>query len=77
VASFEAKHVQAMKELVDRNKIDCDYVVTKAADVQLNPRLSEKLKRGYDQLIASGCSPTMHAKYVEQDNAEAVSPCPG
>lgn len=73
VAAFEAKHVQAVKDLVETENIDCDYTVTNAVDVQLDDEHYEKLKAGLDQLIADGCSPTKQARFVGPDQAESVS----
>lgn len=78
VAAFEAKHVQAIKEFVERENIDCDYTVTKAVDVQLSLDHFKKLKAGCERLIASGCTPTKQARCVGPEEAEAVSldsPC--
>lgn len=73
VAAFEAKHVQAVKEFVENENIDCDYTVTNAVDVQLDDEHYEKLKVGFEQLLADGCSPTKQARYVGPDQAESVS----
>lgn len=73
VADFETKHVQAVKELVDTENIDCDYTVTNAVDVQLDAEHYEKLKAGFEKLLADGCSPTKQARYVGPDQAESVS----
>lgn len=72
VAAFEARHVQAVKEFVAREGIDCDYVFTKAVDVQLSDDHFKKLKAGYERLIASGCAPTKQALCVGPEKAEAV-----
>lgn len=73
VAAFEAKHVYAIKEFVEKERIDCDYTVTQAIDVQLNSDHYKKLKEGFQQLVANGCAATKLGKYVDADNSEAVS----
>jgi hypothetical protein len=72
IAAFEAKHVHAIKDFIDKEKIECDYVVTKAVDVQLNESHCQRMRDGYERLIASGCHPTKEAQYVDKSNAEAV-----
>lgn len=73
VAAFEAKHVTYLKQFIDNANIQCDYVVTKAVDVQLSQEHSEKLKDGYDRLIQGGCEPTANATYIDTPNAEKVA----
>ncbi|KAI8230189.1 hypothetical protein K4K57_006897 [Colletotrichum sp. SAR 10_99] len=51
MAVFEMSHVQAIKYLVEKEKIDCDFVLTRAYDVILDPELAEKTKRQFDQLV--------------------------
>lgn len=73
VAAFEAKHVLAVKEFIDKENIDCDYTVTKATDVQLDEAHFKKLKEGYHRLIAGGSKPTTGVQIIESKEAEAVS----
>ncbi|KAJ5974563.1 FAD dependent oxidoreductase [Penicillium waksmanii] len=73
VANFEAKHVYAIKEFVEKEKIDCNYTVTKAIDVQLDPNHYKKLKKGFHELVANGCAATKLGQYVDAENAEAFS----
>ncbi|KAJ6011793.1 hypothetical protein N7499_013234 [Penicillium canescens] len=73
VAAFEAKHVSFLKEFIEKEKIDCDYSVTKAVDVQLSADHSKRLKDGYEKLIKEGCAPTTTAKYIDTNEAEKFS----
>jgi hypothetical protein len=75
VAAFEAKHVYAVKDFVENKKIDCDYTVTKAIDVQLSSDHFQKLKNGYERLLSNGCEPTKQARFVNAKDAESVSIC--
>lgn len=72
-AAFEAEHVDVIKELVERENIDCDYVVTRAVDVQFKESIRDKLKAGYDQLIDSGVATTKGVFFTAGEKAEAVS----
>lgn len=76
VATFEAKHVRVIEDFVKKEKIDCDYTVTKAVDVQLNEAHFNKLKEGYGRLMAGGSQATAGVQITEKKEAEAVSPFP-
>ena len=76
VAAFEAKHVRVIEDFVKKEKIDCDYTVTKAVDVQLNEAHFNKLKGGYNRLMAGGSQATAGVQITEKNEAEAVSPFP-
>jgi hypothetical protein len=74
VAAFEAKHVSHLKDFVEKQRIDCDYYVTKAIDVQLSHDHSVRLKDGYQKLIDNGCEPTSKATYIDKEESEKVIP---
>lgn len=57
---------------MERERIDCDYVITKTVDVELSSDHFEKLKAGHERLIASGCAPTKQAFCVGPEEAEEV-----
>ncbi|KAJ5363464.1 uncharacterized protein N7496_009177 [Penicillium cataractarum] len=77
VAAFEANHVHAIKDFVDKEKIDCDYTVTKAIDVQLSSDHFQKLKNGHVRLVSNGSEPTKQARFVNAENAESFSSVKG
>lgn len=72
VASFEAENVKAVTEYIRQNKVDCDFVLTKAVDVQLSTGHQRRIRKGYDKLIAAGLEPTKNTFSVEGANAEMV-----
>lgn len=73
VAKFERAHVDAIRELVQTEKIDCDFVLTKAADVQLNPKECRNIKASFDQLPALGVDSARRVDFYGQKDAEEVS----
>jgi hypothetical protein len=73
VASFEAANVKAVTEYVQQNKVDCDFVLTRAVDVQLSTGHQHRIKEGYDKLIAAGIETTKDTFCVEGKDAEMVS----
>ncbi|RDW68591.1 FAD dependent oxidoreductase-8 [Coleophoma crateriformis] len=52
IAMFEASQVYSIKELVEKEKIDCDFNITRAYDAVLDEELAETCKKEFDQLIA-------------------------
>ncbi|KAJ5223842.1 hypothetical protein N7468_008384 [Penicillium chermesinum] len=73
VAEFEAKHVHALKEFIEKERIDCDYTVTKAVDAQLDESHFHKLKNGHQRLVAGGAKVTATARIIGPKDAEAFS----
>lgn len=62
-----------IKELVERENIDCDLVVTRATDVCLYEEASVNLKTGLDELTAEGVSTAAGVFYSGPKTAEGVS----
>ncbi|KAL2836925.1 FAD dependent oxidoreductase-domain-containing protein [Aspergillus pseudoustus] len=73
VANFEARHVDTIRDLVEKEGIECDLGVTDAVDVQFSESHARKLKDGYDRLVAAGCGPTRRTRYTGPEEAEAFS----
>lgn len=73
VAAFEASHIEELRTFVEKEKIDCDLVITRAIDVQLSNEHSIRLKDGYDKLLHAGVVPTSDVSYIPEKDAEAVS----
>ncbi|KAJ6111020.1 hypothetical protein N7486_003255 [Penicillium sp. IBT 16267x] len=61
------------ERFVEKEKVDCDYTVTKAIDVQLDADHFNKLMAGRDRLIAGGSAPTKEAQCVGPTEAETFS----
>ncbi|KAF4337998.1 hypothetical protein FBEOM_8097 [Fusarium beomiforme] len=73
VASFEAANVKAVTEYIRQNNVDCDFVLTRAVDVQLSAPHQRRIKEGYDKLVAAGLEPTKDTYSVEGKDAEMMS----
>ncbi|TGO44707.1 hypothetical protein BCON_0472g00030 [Botryotinia convoluta] len=50
IAEFEIAHVQALKELILRENIDCDFILTRTCDVWNNQDTDDEAKAVYDRL---------------------------
>lgn len=73
VASFEARQVNEIKTLVETEKIDCDFVITRATDVCLFDGAGEELKSGLDELETAGISTASEVFYSDERTAEGAS----
>ncbi|RSL61202.1 hypothetical protein CEP53_005187 [Fusarium sp. AF-6] len=54
VADFESANVVAMAEFIRQEKIDCDFVITRAIDVRFDEGQQRRLKEGYENLLVAG-----------------------
>jgi glycine/D-amino acid oxidase-like deaminating enzyme len=72
VAAFEARQVTEIKKLVEKEKIDCDFVVTRASDVCLFDEARDDLKKGLDLLTAARISTADDVFYSDAKTAEGV-----
>ena len=73
VADFEAKQVLAVKELVERENIDCDFTLTRACDVILHEELARETEAAHTQLVKSGVANVRDVHYTPRKYAERVS----
>lgn len=72
-ARFEAENVLAVKELVERENIQCDFVLTRALDVYLDELHAQKTRDSYQELRRIGVANLADVQYLEGRDAEAVS----
>lgn len=72
VAQFEADHVAAIKELVEKEKIDCDFVITRAMDVPLQADIRDELEAGRQMLAKAGVKTAKDTFSSSQEAAEGV-----
>ena len=52
VARYEASQVKAVKQLIEDEKIDCDFHLTRAVDVFLDPKIARDTEKDFEQLRA-------------------------
>ncbi|CAL3968849.1 unnamed protein product [Diplocarpon coronariae] len=72
-AAFEDAHIEAIREVVERENIDCDLVVTRTVDVQFTESIRDKLRAGYDRLLAADFPAAREVSFLAGDTAEALS----
>ena len=71
--SFEFQHLKAIGDLVKRENIDCDFVLTRATDVCLYDKARDEIKAKLDSLTTAGISAVDDVFYSSERTAEAVS----
>ncbi|KAH8886261.1 FAD dependent oxidoreductase superfamily protein [Thozetella sp. PMI_491] len=73
VASFEAANVYAVKELVEREGIDCDFTLTRAIDVYLDPDHAKATEEAYRELLRIGAADLKDIQMLKGKDAETIS----
>lgn len=73
ISNFEISHVQALKDLVEKEQIDCDFTLGRSMDVFLNEAQAVKAKVAYDALKKSGLVSLKDVQYTSAKDAEIVS----
>ncbi|TGO20286.1 hypothetical protein BPAE_0314g00080 [Botrytis paeoniae] len=74
IAEFEIAHVQALKELIFREKIDCDSTLTRTCDVWNNQDAADEAKVVYDRLrLDPELSHMEDIQFIIGKDAETVS----
>ncbi|KAF1938598.1 FAD dependent oxidoreductase [Clathrospora elynae] len=73
VASFEARQVDAIKDLVQREHVDCDFEETKVTDVCLYEAGREKIKADLAKLTKAEISTVSGIEYSSDSKAEEIS----
>lgn len=72
IADFELAHLDAIQNYVKETGADCDLVITRAVDVQLEKKQNDDLKKRYDAWVAAGVDAVKHVTYHEGEKAELV-----
>ncbi|KAH0421190.1 FAD dependent oxidoreductase [Colletotrichum camelliae] len=73
VANFEASQVFAMKELVEKEKIDCEFTLTRTCDATLDESLAAATDEAFVKLVESGVADLKDVHYTSRKQAEMVS----
>ncbi|RSL76194.1 hypothetical protein CEP51_010188 [Fusarium floridanum] len=73
LAKFEAAHVYAVKDLVEREGLDCDFNVTRALDVFLDPGHAKQTEEAYKELVKANVVDLHDIAFTPMKDAERVS----
>ncbi|KAL1863349.1 hypothetical protein Plec18167_008211 [Paecilomyces lecythidis] len=71
LAEFEKAHLHSIKDLVEKENIDCDFQLTRAFDVFLSRTQSEKVKNDIEALRMAGVL-LPDVQYTPESKAENV-----
>lgn len=73
IAIYESSQVLAVKKLVETEKIDCEFHLTRAVDACLDQEHADKSKKEFDILLADGEPTTRDVHCAVGKEAEALS----
>lgn len=77
LAAFEASHPYAVKTLVESEGLDCDFHLTRAVDVYLDPEHARVTEEAYRKLLQDGVVDLKDVAFTPKKDAERVSPALG
>ncbi|GME93582.1 unnamed protein product [Ambrosiozyma monospora] len=69
IINFEHAHLEAMKELIEKEEIECDFVLTRACDVHLHPKSVNAAISNYKSMIKNPyvtCKKDVQIKFGEE-----------
>lgn len=72
VANFEATQVFSVKELVEKEDIDCEFTLTRACDAIVDEQLSRETEAAYAELVKAGVARLQDVQYTPRKHAERV-----
>jgi glycine/D-amino acid oxidase-like deaminating enzyme len=72
LADFEVANLSAVGDYIQREKVDCDFKLTRAVDVQLDLGVHTRIKAGYDALRLAGVEAAKNVEYYEGQAAREV-----
>ncbi|TAQ85627.1 hypothetical protein B7494_g6052 [Chlorociboria aeruginascens] len=73
LALFESDVVYAMKAAVEKEKLDCDFVMTRVFEVSLTQALADEQKKVYERQVAAGLDFIRDVQFVDGKNVEILS----
>lgn len=73
LAAFEAAHVYAVKELVEKEDLQCDFHLTRAIDVYLDPAHAQEMENTLKKYRNNGGIDLTDVAWTKLEDAERVS----
>jgi hypothetical protein len=70
---FLKAHVYAMKNVVEKEKLDCDFILTRRIEAFLHQAHASKLKEVYEDQLKEGLDYIEDVDFVNQKYIERVS----
>lgn len=73
VARFEIANLFAIKKVIEEEKIDCDFTLSRVIDVWCNREAAQRAKANYDAMVNLNLDYMMDVCFVTSEKAERVS----
>lgn len=73
ISNHEVAHIQAIKKLIEKEHIDCDFTLTRTFDVFLDEEFANESKEAYDSMVKRGLTSIQDAHFTPAKYAERVS----
>ncbi|KAL1868321.1 hypothetical protein Plec18167_008246 [Paecilomyces lecythidis] len=73
LARFEASHLAAIKNLVQKEQIDCDFVLTRTCDAIMDPDMAKEAEKWFHDLIQDGTADLDDVHFTSGKYAERIS----
>ncbi|RDW59036.1 hypothetical protein BP5796_11960 [Coleophoma crateriformis] len=73
IAEFQLQHVLAVKDLVEKENIDCDFQLTRACDVFIDQAYADQVTASFNKIKASGATCVRQVQYTGARDAEQIS----
>ncbi len=73
IAEFEVAHLEAIKKVIERENIDCDFTLTRTVDVWINQEAARKAKATYDLMVSRNLKYMDDVFWSKSKDAENIS----
>lgn len=72
ISKFEISHIQVIKDLIEKEGIDCEFTLTRSMDVFLDEEPALECKKAFDLLMAYGFTSVKEVQFTPAKYAEGV-----
>lgn len=72
ISNFDMSHIQVLKDIVEKERIDCEFTLTRSMDVFLEEEPALQCKRAVDVMWQSGVSSMKDVQFTPSQYAEGV-----
>ena len=73
LALFKANQVFAMKEVVQKEELDCDFVLTRVCETYLSQSEADEMTASYEELLKDGLDYIQDVQHIGSKFAEKLS----
>jgi len=73
LVDFEAGHILAIRDVIQKEGIDCDFMMTRSFDIAMSDEIAQDMKEYYDKLMKAMPDRAAEVHYTPAKHAEVVS----